>query len=451
MVGVEQLRPSNLSDCRAILPILRLHNRLPHRREKDRDRTVRVLALTQVFPNGQSPHSVPHIRRQCVALSRQCDLSVLATLPWFPGASWLRQFRARQDDPAKIPFQEHLFGLDVRHPRALYVPKLVFPSGISYAVSLSRTVAAYRGRVDVILSTWAYPDGFAAILLGQLLRIPTVVQVIGSDMDVIGRMPSARVQMRLAFPRAAGVIAVSSHLARECMALGAREETTRVIMTGVDRDAFAPRDKLAARSALGQPATAKLILYVGRLSVEKGAADALTAFEMLGRKIPEARLVLVGDGPLLSSLRTRAATSEGRIVVAGPRPESEVSRWLDACDLLTLPSYHEGTPNVILEALSSGRPVVATRVGGIPDLVSDRKYGELVEPSAVENLANAIFHVLSREYDAEQIRSCPSLFGWAENARQVLDLLREAAWGRNPSTLASQATRRTPRPEEVVG
>jgi teichuronic acid biosynthesis glycosyltransferase TuaC len=394
-------------------------------------RAVRVLALTQIFPNGQSPNSVPHIRRQCVALSQQCDLQLLATLPWFPGASWLRQFRIRSDDPAKIPFEENLFGLDVKHPRALYVPKLIFPSGISYATSLLRHVAAYRGRVDVILSTWAYPDGFAAILLGQLLHIPTVVQVIGSDMDVISKMRSARVQMRLAFPRAAGVIAVSAHLAQACLALGANKHRTRVIVTGVDRDAFMPRDRLAARATLGHPAASKLILYVGRLSAEKGGADALDAFEKLRPRVPEARLVMVGDGPLLSSLRGRAASSEGRIVVTGSRPESEVSQWLDACDVLTLPSYHEGTPNVILEALSSGRPVVATRVGGIPDLVSDPKYGELVEPAAVDELGEAIVRVLSRNHDAEQIAACPSLYGWSENARRVLELLKEATSGRH--------------------
>jgi glycosyltransferase involved in cell wall biosynthesis len=355
---------------------------------------------------------------------------VLATLPWFPGASWLRRFRVRSDDPAKVPFEENLFGLDVKHPRALYVPKLVLPSGVGYAASLFRHVAALRGKSDVILSTWAYPDGFAAILLGQLLHIPTVVQVIGSDMDVISKMRSARVQMRLAFPRAAGVIAVSSHLAQECFSLGAKKDRTHVIVTGVDRDAFMPRDKVAAKAALGHPAASKLILFVGRLSVEKGAADALGAFEKLQQRLPEARLVMVGDGPLLSSLRGRAASSNGRIVVTGPRAEGEVSQWLSACDLLTLPSYHEGTPNVILEALSSGRPVVATRVGGIPDLVSDPKYGELVDPGTVEELSEAIFRVLSRRHDAAQIAACPNLYAWEENARRVLDLLNEATSGR---------------------
>jgi teichuronic acid biosynthesis glycosyltransferase TuaC len=386
---------------------------------------VRVLVLTQNFPNGQSPNALPTTRRQCVALSQQCDLQVMATVPWFPGASLLRKFRWSPDDPAKIPFEETLFGLDVEHPRALYIPKLVFPSGISFAASLYRHVAARIGKVDAILSTWAYPDGFSAILLGRLLHIPTVVNVIGSDIDVVCKMPSVRAQMRLAFPMAAGVVAVSSHLAQECMALGARKDRTRVIVTGVDRELFAPRDKLAARASLGQPAHTKLILYVGTLSAEKGAADALAAFDRLRQRNADVRLVLVGNGPLLPSMQARAAGSEGRVVAPGGLPEAEVSRWMAACDLLALPSYHEGTPNVILEAMSSGRPVVATRVGGIPDVVSDLKYGELVAPGAIEDLADAILRVLSREVDAGQIAQCPNLYGWPEFARRVLALLNE--------------------------
>jgi teichuronic acid biosynthesis glycosyltransferase TuaC len=386
---------------------------------------VRVLALSQIFPNGQDPTARPTSRRQYVALSQQCDLQVMATVPWFPGASWLRNLRGTSDDPARIPSQEDLFGLAVKHPRALYVPGLVSPSGVSYAISLLRHVKAYCGKTDAIFSTWAYPDGFSAILLGRLLNIPTVVQAIGDDMNVICKMPIVRAQMRLALPHAAGLVAVSSQLAQECITLGANAGRTRVIITGVDREVFAPRDKLAAKARLGQPAVSKLILFVGRLSVEKGAADAVAAFERVQQRLPEARLVMVGDGPLLSSLQARAASSEGRIVMAGHRPESDVSQWLAACDLLTLPSHNEGTPNVVLEALSSGRPVVATRVGGIAELASDLEYCALVEPGAVGSLADAICGMLSREHDAQRIAACPRLLTWAENARQILDLLRE--------------------------
>ena len=97
----------------------------------------------------------------------------------------------------------------------------------------------------------------------------------------------------------------------------------------------------------------------------------------------QVKLVLVGDGSLRGRCEQQAAALPGRIIVAGGRPLDEVGRWVAAADLLTLPSWNEGTPNVVLEALASGRPVVATRVGGIPAVIDGPRLGELVEPHDV--------------------------------------------------------------------
>jgi glycosyltransferase involved in cell wall biosynthesis len=315
-----------------------------------------------------------------------------------------------------------LFGLEVSHPRFAYVPRLPALTGVSYALAIARRLQRYRKQFDVILATFAYPDGFAATALGQLLGIPTVIQVIGSDVDVITQMATLRPQVRWAFRRAAGVIAVSSALAEKCIGLGARPDATKVIITGVDREAFAPRSREAARLALGLPVDGQLILYVGRLSEEKGAIDALNAFERT-RRSGDVRLAFVGDGPLLGRLRQRAV-ERNDVIVTGSLDGAKVSDWLASCDLLTLPSYHEGTPNVVLEALSSGRPIVATRVGGIPDVCSSPVYGELVSPGAISELTSAYERVLSKAHVPDEIASCPSLYSWDENARRVLGFLQ---------------------------
>jgi glycosyltransferase involved in cell wall biosynthesis len=367
---------------------------------------------------------MPHVRRQCVALAGQCELQVWATIPCFPGSSLFRRFRSANDDLSKVPRTDRLFGLDVSHPRFNYVPRLAALTGASYALSVARKLRRCRKQFDVILATFAYPDGVAATALGQLLGIPTVIQVIGSDVDVIAQMISVRPQLRWAFRRAAGVVAVSSALAEKCIRLGARPDATKVIITGVDREAFAPRSREAARSALGLPADGKLILYVGRLSEQKGALDALHAFEGM-RSREDVRFVCVGDGPLLDQFRRRAA-ERNDVIATGFLDGAKVSEWIAACDLLTLPSYHEGTPNVVLEAVSSGRPVVATRVGGIPDICSSPVYGELVTPGAVSELTSAYERVLSRTHVADEIAACPSLYSWDENARRVLAFLQVA-------------------------
>jgi teichuronic acid biosynthesis glycosyltransferase TuaC len=367
---------------------------------------------------------MPTILRQCIALASRCELRVWATIPWFPGASLLRHFRHSIENVSKIPHVDSIFGLEVNHPRTFYLPRMASLSAACYAISIARELTRCRTQVDVILATFAYPDGVAAIALGQLLGIPTVVQVIGTDIDVVAKLGTVLPQVRLAFPRAAGVIAVSSALANQCESLGVRPENTQVIVTGVDREAFAPRNRQAARALQGLPANCKVILYVGRLSEHKGALDALRAFDDL-RIQEDIRLVFIGDGPLLEHLRERAA-HRSNVIVKGSLDGKEVSNWLAASDLLTLPSYHEGTPNVILEALSSGRPVVATRIGGIPDVCSSAAYGELVSPGAIQELTQAYERVLSRTYVPEEIAACPSLYGWDENARRVLDFLDRA-------------------------
>jgi len=365
---------------------------------------------------------MPHIRRQCVALAQQCELQVWATVPCIPAASLLKRCHPTNDDIAKIPPTDKLFGLEVKHPRFFYVPRLPALTGTSYAIAMARKLWRCRKQFDVILATFAYPDGVAATALGQLLGIPTVIQVIGSDVDVIARMATVRPQVRWSLRRAAGVIAVSSALEKKCIRLGARHDATKVVITGVDREAFAPRDRGVARSALGLPADGKLILYVGRLSEQKGALDALHAFERM-RSRDDVRFVCVGDGPLLDQFRRRSA-ERNDVIATGFLAGAKVSDWIAACDLLTLPSYHEGTPNVVLEAVSSGRPVVATHVGGIPDICSSPIYGELVKPGAVSELTSAYERVLSRTHVPEEIAACPSLYGWDENARRLLAFLQ---------------------------
>jgi teichuronic acid biosynthesis glycosyltransferase TuaC len=296
-----------------------------------------------------------------------------------------------------------------------------------YAFSAFSAVNQYRGRVDAILATWAYPDGYAAVLLGKALGIPTFVQVIGSDMDVIARNPLVKKQLELAFPRAAGVIAVSPQLAESAHRLGAPVDRTLTLCTGVERSMFAPRPRASVRETLGFDRESALILFVGRLSHAKGAIDALHAFERLAARNPGAKLAFVGDGPERKEIEASPLYREGRVLTLGALPGEQVAQWMAAAHLVTLPSHHEGTPNVLLEALSCGRPVVSTRVGGIPALINDERYGELVDARDIGGLAKAYETVLGRGYSEEVLTSCPSLMSWDENATRLLEFIE----GRN--------------------
>jgi glycosyltransferase involved in cell wall biosynthesis len=215
-----------------------------------------------------------------------------------------------------------------------------------------------------------------------------------------------------------------------------------VIPNGVDRTLFFPQDRAAARAALGLAPEARWVIYVGRLEEAKGMGDLQAAFRTLAADGLDVRLALVGDGSWRERWRQEAARLSGRIVVAGPRPLGEVARWVAAADLLTLPSWNEGTPNVVLEALASGRRVVATRVGGLPDVVTSPALGELAPPRDPAALAAALRRALATPYDPAAI-AAQATISWDESAARLRDVLAAAAAERQPPPPGPRAPTRS--------
>jgi glycosyltransferase involved in cell wall biosynthesis len=374
---------------------------------------VRVLAITKIFPNALEPLSAPFNRQQFAALQAHCELDVMATIPWFPGAGLLSRWSSA-GKLAAVPRRETIAGLAVTHPRTLFVPRLAHVTwGPMYAASIAPAVLPYRGKVDVVLGSWAYPDGFAAVIAGKLLGVPAVVKLHGSDINQLAKLPGPRRMLSWALPRAAHVVAVSKALADEVCELGVPRDRVSVVMNGVDSTLFYPRDRAAARAELGLAPTAKIALYVGNLKPEKGVSELARAWPTVARHLPDAELCVVGDGPLADDVKQHAGE---RARMVGPQPHDRVPLWIAACDLLVLPSHSEGTPNVALEALASGRRIVATAVGGTPDLVTSPVLGALVPPKDVAALADALVMELRRPYDPAEVARLGARGGWAASA-----------------------------------
>jgi len=389
---------------------------------------LRVLAVTKIFPNAAEPLSAPFNRQQLAALARRPDiaLEVMATIPWFPGAGLVARWSSA-GRLARVPRRETIEGIAVSHPRTLFVPRTAMATwGPLYAASIAPALARYRGAVDVVLGTWLYPDGFAAVIAAGLLGVPAVIKLHGSDVNVIAQRPGPRRLVGWALARAAGVVAVSRALADEAVALGADRARVAVVMNGVDGDLFRPGDRAAARGALALPA-GPLIVYVGNLKEDKGVLDLAEAFVALAARRPDARLALVGGGPLRARLEELGARVPGRLVVAGPQPFERVPTWMAAADVIALASWAEGTPNAVLEALASGRRVVATSVGGVPDLITSPALGTLVPPRDRAALAAALDRALDEPYDAARVAALGARGGWAASAAALRDVLAAAA------------------------
>jgi teichuronic acid biosynthesis glycosyltransferase TuaC len=387
---------------------------------------LRVLALTKVFPNPRQPLAAAFNRQQFSALARRADLKVVVPVQWFPGAAHFGD-RTEASRLARIPDYDWVEGMFVRYPRVFHLPRIDYSLAAGlYVASLLPLMRRLCRDVDVVLGSFLYPDGLAAVWMARLLGLPAVIYALGSDVNVVPSIPGVPAMFRWTLPRTERIVAVSRDLAEKVVALGGPADRVVVIPNGVDREIFHPQDRAAARRALGEPADGKVILFVGRLEKAKGIEELLAAFATLAAEDATVELVIVGEGVMRGPCEQAAAALPGRIVVTGGLPLPEVARWLAACDLLTLPSWYEGTPNVILEALACGRPVVASATGGIPDLLTAPELGELFPPRDVPALTAALRRVLATPHDAHVI-SARGTVSWQDSADQLLAVLREAA------------------------
>jgi len=403
--------------------------------------TLRVLVVTRLFPTSVEPFESPFARQQLAALGRRCDVLVLGVVPHLPGA-WLLGDRTRPGRLTRVPARETVEDLAVIHPRALYLPNVGrFPwlarvNGPLYLSGLLPYVPTLWGRFDVVLGTFLYPDGCAAATLARALGIPHVIKAHGTDVDVVARWPSVQRPIAAALREAAWALGVSRPMVSALVDLGARSGRAVLLANGVDRALFHPRDKIASRRALGLPTDGRLLVFVGSLAAQKGVLELLDAWRQLRAEGgPPLHLAMVGTGPLHGEIARAVAAAEsdhgarcGLLFAPGAIPLDRVALHLGAADVFTLPSHREGTPNVVLEALASGRPVVASRVGGIPDVIADGSTGLLVPSRDAPELARALREALDHAWDEAAIAAAapPS---WEESASRLHHLLALAAAG----------------------
>lgn len=356
---------------------------------------MRLLIVTSQFPIAGEPNRGRPILQTVRALSRLAEVRVLSPIATYPRWARPRSYLFRAADPAHV-----VPGLDVRYVEYPALPAVSRPfNGALCAHALHAPLRAFAP--DVVLSYWLYPDAYGAMRAARHAGVPLVAGARGSDLrvrDAISRrltQPVVRSARRL--------LVVSEDLGRVAVRdYGADPARIRAIPNGCDASIFHPQDRAAARAALGIDGEAELVVYVGRLVPEKGLRELLEATAALAPSRPRLQLALVGDGPMHAELDARAAAAPHRLHLPGAQDAPAVARWMAAADTVTLPSYSEGHPNVLVEALACGRPVVATLVGGIPEVV-DAASGLLVPARDAQALAGGLREALERDWDVDAL------------------------------------------------
>lgn len=380
---------------------------------------MKVLFFSNLYPNSQEPTRAPFNKQKLAHLKKFCEIVVVAPIAWFPGKSLF----VKQD----IPFEEIIDGLKVYHPRVFYTPKILRSCyGIFYYLSVCAFIKNLSSKFnfDAIYSSWVYPDGFAAMKLSKEFKKPFICEALGSDINLHARSYLRRLLIARTLQAACKVVVASNDLKEKIVKLGVTPEKVLVIYIGVNHLLFQPMEKGSARKKLGLQDKEKIILFVGNLVKVKGIDLLLEAVKLL--KFPDWKLYIVGKGELENSLRKTIKSSglENKVTMVGACQHQDISSWMNAADLLCLPSLMEGLPNVILESFACGLPVVASRVGGIPEVINDENTGILIPPEDVQSLAKALENALAKNWDRDYIVKSVSGFFWENNACQLFEALK---------------------------
>ena len=401
---------------------------------------MNVLVVSNLLPSVVQPGRGAPLWNYVKYLARIANVSGIGPRHVAPPLSRDPLQRAAWATPRRELFD----GVAIEHPRYLLIPRIARRvQGWSYRAMLARQLDALGSsrRPDVILSLWAYPDAYAAVIEGHRRGIPVAAMVIGSDVNALPAM-GLEPEIRTALSEADRVITVCEDLRRVARSLGADPGSIDVVLNGVELERFHPGSRAEARAVLGanhriDPAE-DLVLCLGNLYPVKGPDVLLASWPEVLRRRPSARLVFVGDGPMLPGLqaKARALGVDQRVTFAGRRPHEEVPWWHRAANVTVIPSRSEGIPNVLLEALACGTPVVATRVGGVAEALPASGAGQLVPSEDPPALAQALADTLALDLKAEAVRSVAQLHSWSDAAARLLESLERAVRDRRVRTAA---------------
>jgi len=386
---------------------------------------LKLLVISRIFPNNKMPQYGTFVRQEVSGLSKICKLKVVAPVPWFPSIPIQIDKIKKWQIFSEVMKYEKNNDVEIFHPRYLVTPKfgrtfyfLFYLIGIINTVKRVHRVFSF----DAILVFYGIPDGIAAVLLAKIMKKPVIVKMLGSDVNVDSKGFLINFIFKRILKHADLIVCVCEKLSREIVDRGNPEEKVITIEKSVNNDIFFPKDKKIQRSRLKLPLDQKIILFVGNLLPIKGCIYLIKALAIINEKSVDFYLYIIGDGPEMVYLKNTAIELkiEQYVKFIGSRPHVEIPDWLNASDLLCLPSLDEGHPNIVLEALACGIPVVASRVGGIPEIIKSAEEGLLVAPKDSLSISNAILNIIENKGCFGR-RSNKTVRTWKDVANEMHD------------------------------
>ena len=385
---------------------------------------LRALVFSTLYPNQAQPNHGVFVenRLRHTLAEGGIEATVLAPVPWFPLSH--RAF-GRYAAFARVPRVETRHGLTVYHPRFPVIPKIGSRYTPDFLYHAARRALGRMGDVkfDLIDAHYFYPDGVAAARLAEYLRLPLLITGRGTDLTLIPQSPLERSRIQWAAAKASALITVCEDLKERLITLGEPASRIVTLRNGVDLKRFSPGDRDRARAELGL--SGFTLLSVGSLIPRKGHELIIAALA----ELPGTQLLIAGSGPMRGELERIAAELgvADRVRFLGEIAHDALSQAYRAADVFVLASSREGWANVLLEAMASGTPVVATNVNGTPEVLRDPALSIMVEQRSAPALADAVRRLRANLPDRARVRAYAEQFSWDETARANKALFLAAA------------------------
>jgi len=381
----------------------------------------KVLTLTTVYPTEIEPELGVFVRMRVQHMAASTELKVLSPAPIINYRRRLLNFRRR------VPARRWDGAIEVISPRWFYPPGggalnalFLFVQVLWPAVRLRRSFP-----FQVIDAHFAHPEGVAAALVAMLLRRPFTVTLRGSE-HLHGHYWLRRKWMGWALRRAGRVIAVAEKLRQYAIELGVDPSRAVTIPNGIDTDTFHAHDRERSRAEYGTAKETRLVVSAGHLIELKGHHRIVRAVRKLADDGIDVELLIAGGRGRADdyepALRREIAELglENRVRMLGHLDRVALAKLLSAADVFCLASAREGWPNVIHEAQACGTPVVATNVGGVPEMIPSENLGLVVPPNDPAALHAALKQALSRQWDRQAIAAWGQARSWRQVAAEVL-------------------------------
>ena len=365
----------------------------------------KILFFSNLFPLPWEPTRGQFNLQQTSHMEKDANISYLIPVPFF---TWLKQVVLKRKYHDKNNYCLFPF---------FYLPGIgrsLHPLFMLLSMLISIKPLFWFAKHKYVIASWAYPEGVTAAILKKIFGFQLTIDCLGSDVNVHSLCPKRKKQLAFAFKEATTVATKSKALAAKVLEI-TPEANVKTIYNGVNFERFNVAEK---------PVTKKFnLLFIGNLIKTKGVFELLTAAKKLSDEKIDFELSIIGKGPEESNLASYIAENNlnESIKLIGGVPHELLDQWFSKSHALILPSYREGVPNVIMEALATGTPVVATSVGGIPEVINNEVNGILLEDYQPNTIYQGIRSLMNEAWSSEDILKSVESYTWENTSEQFLD------------------------------